>query len=833
MFAHLFFTLGILIPASCESDVEELFGSAAIARSLIGAKYLGTPNTGPQWVDYPAFALSMPPGAPVLGSQESVGGGKRKGKNNSLPPAAVPRPLFDIVVEPEYIPDPFPVPYPYPIEQRPGMLVSGMPSAPQMPEERNNAPRRPRYKRQQYIERAEPDWKCPGDYIQEGANCVKIDQIEVDVGCPEGWKYDGNVCRAVDVIPPDAVCDAGYIPWETKSECVKEVTAPREMLCPVGFLGTEHGCKKNIETAAVAICQDADYVHGMCRRPTRATPLATCPVDFAPWDDPHFCFRESLVEGEIICPTPLHRLVHGVCEKHTTGPPNTVCPQSFHLVGNECIREVVESASVTCESGVLREDGACLINTDNVIPDLACHDGFSLNMVDHKCEQLANADPIITCPVGYVYLLEKAHCIPTKTKGKGQAPWLPAIVECPVDTLLTANQRCQGTLEHEPLYICQPPYLMVDGLCRKDLIQDPLLICPIGSELKDGACAHLESVQPNLLCMPGYALTPDGVCELVEVTDPAIRCPPGFSNSLTNAACQRVEKLDATLQCPPLMSLIVEGGRHVCAGEEVFEPEFACTVDGMMLEFAPSGPTCKGIHVEPPTYVCPTAFKDEPRGCVKYDVTPKRALCPEEYTFSFDVCVKEINQPPVLLCPTGYSHHQPSETCIRERYTDLLPICPSDMEFDRLVGECYKLKVEYEFDEPAKPPEEAQKDLSSPPPPEEAQKDLDSPPPPNPPPPPPPAPAPPPPQLTVIQQPVVIPQPAVILPQQAPVPPPPAIRVPYGVPQAIPTPVQPKHQHVVQHVHHQTDVFMPPPPQPPPPPMMPPPVIATGRKKHL
>eukprot|EP01054_Gregarina_sp_Poly1_P002224 Gregarina_sp_Poly_1__2223@NODE_1594_length_3758_cov_19_792468_g1050_i0_p1_GENE_NODE_1594_length_3758_cov_19_792468_g1050_i0NODE_1594_length_3758_cov_19_792468_g1050_i0_p1_ORF_typecomplete_len824_score74_20Baculo_VP91_N/PF08475_10/1_2Baculo_VP91_N/PF08475_10/7_2e02_NODE_1594_length_3758_cov_19_792468_g1050_i06473118 len=793
----------VFSPAQAEYN-----STGALYRSLIGGKFSNVPNTGPQWVDYPAFALSMPPGAAAMGTQESWGGKKGKGGKKGLPPSLVPSPLFDIVVEPEYIPDPFPVPYPYPIEQ--GMI----PSTEMNPT--MDTPRKPRYKRQQFIERSEPEWRCPQDYIPEAGNCVRIDQVEVDIGCPEGWKFDGNNCRAMDVIPPDAICDTGFVPWDSNPECVREIIAPREMICPPGFIGTEKGCKKNIETAAVAVCQDSVLVGNTCRRPTMAEPLATCPPEFISWEDPHLCYKETIVEGDLMCPSLHHLVDNSVCEKRTKARAQITCPQSFHLDGDSCLREISESPTIACESGELRPDGNCFLREIGTAPDLVCNPGYGLNLHTQSCELDVEVPATITCPVAYVLFPETEQCVPVKTKGKSAAA-LPPIFECPSNLEYSKGHRCVGRLTQAVQVVCPSPYALRDGECINELVTDPLLLCPIGSELVGTACVHLESTNPNVFCMPGFDLTVSGDCESLEIANPLTKCPPGFVNTVGNSMCQRMEKLDATLICPPLMVLTKEPNHpKICRGEDVFNPEYTCTVEGMVLEFQHEGPICKGIHVEPPTFVCPIGFKDEIRGCVKYDVTPKRAICPEGYIYSFDVCVKEITQPPVLLCPTGYIHQQSSETCYRERFTDMLPLCPPDMEFDRLVGECFKLKVEYDFDEDIKPPEEQMKDLPGPPPPSEVPRDVE-------PPPPPPMhsiimPPPPPPQLTVIQQPVVVPQPAIILPQQAPVPPPPAIRVPYGVPQAIPTPAKPKHQHII---HHQTQhVVVPAPPPPPPPPVM-------------
>lgn len=769
------------------------------------------PNTGPQWVDYPAFTLSQPPRSPILGATDSLsaGGmiGNKKGgkKKGPPPPFGSPVPLFDVAVEPEYIPDPFPVPYPFPVDFLPSVDTIPEPSGPS----------RPRYRRQQYIERAIAEWTCPRDYVQEGQQCVKMDSVSVELGCAEGWHYGNGHCNAMDVLAPDIICDDGFVPWHSGNECVREVVAPKQINCALGFLASADGCKQSVESPAVGNCGEGAFSKGKCRKSISARPLALCPKGFTKLDDPFKCFRERHEQGMLTCPSSAHVLTpNRQCEKTLEISPQKTCPNAFHLIGDECIRDIVEVPTKTCVRGELHPSGKCQFVKSVGPSKLSCPNTAVYNAHSAQCEQTVEAPPQHTCPSQFVWDPLLDVCTQrTRALGKGEKKKavippvvqpVPAHISCPPDFAFTVDgHACVGTKVFMPSAFCPPPAHAVGTDCQEVIFEPATLLCPAGSTLEDQGCCTQEVVAPTSICPHPYLLSATGKCVHVETSNTVTKCPVGLQQGLESGTCYQAEQIEASLECPPLTVLSKEHstGWPVCQGEEVSDPFFTCNIHGMELDL--SGPTCRGVHIEAPVLSCPPTFTVEEGRCIKYDVTPKRAVCPAGYTISFDVCIKEVSDPPLLLCPDGYQLHPP-ETCVRKRHTDLIPVCPADMQFDSLVGECYVMKVDYAFDELNAPAStstttEALKDLPGvepTPPPLLAQSAPATP---N-------LPAP---QLTIVQQPVVVPQPAVILPQQAPVPPPPAIRVPYAVPQPIPVPDPPKHQHLHQYHYHHTDVVQP------------------------
>ncbi|EZG72988.1 putative oocyst wall protein [Gregarina niphandrodes] len=725
-----------------------------------------------------------------------------KPKKDPIPgppiPVAAGKPVFDIVVEPEYVPDPFPVPYPYPVEEDYDdnlYLTSGdgdndhdRPPADQGDPLPSQSPggrrKKPKYKRTNYIERSEPEWSCPREYTEEGRRCVQFDVVDVEIGCVDGWEYRNGECIAIDIQLPEMVCPEEF--EKIGDRCTRSIIAPKQMICPENQIHTIHGCKQNVVAEPAIQCIGSTMSQGVCQRTIRMRPDPQCTLGFKLGGDERTCFKESVTSGQTTCLDQFSFDEHGMCERMVVGDVLATCPHGYTRDNFTCHRKVVHPALRTCDFGLMSEDGTCLSTKSLGRPMAACPHGAVLNAY-MKCEATAK------------------HPI-SKSKKKKEA--------CDTGFKQTGDE-CVKTLFMEPSYSCDGGATLVGSECVSTISSAVLLSCLPGQTLDGDACYYDEATTTSTSCAPGFDLTLDGKCLKREVTNPQLACPQGYRPGV-DAMCHQIEKIEATLNCPVTTSLILEDDTYICHGIETVQPDYTCPIPGLALETTATGPKCTGWQVNEPTFVCAPGFTNEGNKCVKLEAASKLPVCPAEYSLSFDSCLRELQQPALYFCPDGYVHQRKAQTCTRKKYTDLIPVCPTDMEYDKLVGECYRLKTDYEFDEPLKtggdPPDEALKDLDVTTPSPSTEETTLAPAAEGPmggyPPLPPMAGYPPighhhlaaalpPPQLTIVQQPVVVPQPAVILPQQAPVPPPPAIRVPYGVPQPVPTPVRPLEHHKV------------------------------------
>eukprot|EP00922_Rhytidocystis_sp_ex-Travisia-forbesii_P020693 GHVS01030411.1.p1 GENE.GHVS01030411.1~~GHVS01030411.1.p1 ORF type:complete len:236 (+),score=33.74 GHVS01030411.1:174-881(+) len=208
---------------------------------------------------------------------------------------------------------------------------------------------------------------------------------------------------------------------------------------------------------------------------------------------------------------------------------------------------------------------------------------------------------------------------------------------------------------------------------------------------------------------------------------------------------------------------------------------------------------------------------------MRYHKSSAHLVCPHGYRVMSNQCVQDLQEKPVVMCPRGFKLF--NGVCLNRLYSKPKPVCPRNFTFDRLVGQCYKVDVRYQFKDEAIPmPEEPEEELLSldeDKPDEEDLLSLDEDKPEEPRPTAMPIPRVAPPIIErqtvvkLIQQRIPIPAPVVYLPRQAPPPPPPIPPppppqpYPVPVPYAVPHPVQvirerPVPVPMMTPVHHKT-----------------------------
>ena len=267
------------------------------------------------------------------------------------------------------------------------------------------------------------------------------------------------------------------------------------------------------------------------------------------------------------------------------------------------------------------------------------------------------------------------------------------------------------------------------------------------------------------------------MCRRVEAVQPELECPVGYKKERSLAPSHLLAKFQESPDKGEFNSRVshrvLAGGtrrRLRCLLETKKQPQQMCPPDYQAVP-NPDGSesvVCVAKDRAKPKLECPPGFEDDQvtGGCLKLEAGPVRPVCPATHTMVSGQCVQHLSEAPAIMCPIGYRLFE--GVCVTQLRSKPKPVCPPEFQYDELVGACYRMQVDFQFDNVAPPVQEKPKEESildeilttttTPEPrvrpqdilPERQQPTI----------------------VQVVQQPVPIPSPVVYLPRQNPPPPP-------------------------------------------------------------
>eukprot|EP00923_Selenidium_pygospionis_P028233 GHVN01050851.1.p1 GENE.GHVN01050851.1~~GHVN01050851.1.p1 ORF type:complete len:484 (-),score=50.84 GHVN01050851.1:176-1525(-) len=395
--------------------------------------------------------------------------------------------------------------------------------------------------------------------------------------------------------------------------------------------------------------------------------------------------------------------------------------------------------------------------TKKVKADISCPKLYDVDTSTMMCRKGKNKEqsPSLVCPGGFELVHD--YCIWHETQ--------PHVASCPPGFRFDGHQTCSAERLGQAQGVCpKGSHLDHTGKhCTKRTTFPVEQICPDGYRMEGSFCAMTKRISAELVCEDGFQPSISGQCARVEILEPELVCPEGTVLRPVSAN-NPVKSTKAT--------------DYWCVGENMVNPKLECPPSTQKLQNGLGELICKQIKEVAAQLECPQGFFDDRGTCTKFYQTSKRPLCPEQFKFSFGQCIKNLAEAPVTLCPITYKLLD--GVCVKEINTKPQPVCPIGYKFDALTSRCYDIEESLDIAENPKPEVEQLLDLD--PPEEEQLLDLE-----------PPAPQPPPqiiqqpaPQVTVIQQPIPIPQPMTMLPPQRPMPIAPPAPQSYPVPYPVP-----------------------------------------------
>lgn len=439
---------------------------------------------------------------------------------------------------------------------------------------------------------------CPSEYVlsKNTKKCVKMEKLTPSIECGRGlkWSESKNMCVGVKLLAPELtcskessmlingvcltytkksiqnVCEDGFIIREkssversqvsqtiklntrgmktghqsnnsdelktTTSYCVREISSPYNLECPVGFIldRERSSCISQIFSDPEPKCLpgfEFESKSETCvNRSLEESSSRVCPKDYVL--EGFQCVQSSFVSPEPRCREGfIFSVEEGACIKVLREPPSYRCPSELYVFdGKQCELRKVEKPTVMCGSGTILDEKIQKCIKINVMPaKMVCSGGRQYDEEKKKCYVIQVQESNKVCSNEERYDAEKDKCVRFEEKRPVRG--------CPYGfNLNELEQVCVQENFEEPRLSCKAPFSLVGGDCLYNAEVEPEYVCPENFEFnaQHSQCLMQSTVQPESGCPEDYNEYIDRCIKQIE-RNPVSVCPANSKlNNVTN-----------------------------------------------------------------------------------------------------------------------------------------------------------------------------------------------------------------------------------------------------------------------------------------------------------
>jgi hypothetical protein len=326
---------------------------------------------------------------------------------------------------------------------------------------------------------------------------------------------------------------------------------PNSKACPKNYTLVDDTCIQHITINPTYLC-DRHSILEKTKCFKYIDKIMICPPSYRLTDNQ--CLKEKLTGAEVSCPEGYQLTQGNICSKQTLGPSSPTCPSGSKRKGDKCIVVKTYSPRYICSRNYTLIGRQCIYES---VYDCTQQTSTAMRT---SISNIAKTSPvplrINVINDNNTLLRNSVFQLPRKIFKNGEIQRYSISLEPPEVQEFIVQKTCKRTIREAAIPLCAKGDYMNGGTCQHEQhikeIQGPPLMetktlpvkysCPNGYTMESIAsmypCVSIQKVTPTLICHRGYK-EKENKC--VMESPPKIICPLQYTLISTNV-CEKINR---------------------------------------------------------------------------------------------------------------------------------------------------------------------------------------------------------------------------------------------------------------------------------------------------